>query len=70
MTATKKAPTATVVVYKDEGGGWRWRLQLGNRRNFAASGEAFAHRGNAMRAAERVVELISKTRKVTIEETP
>lgn len=45
-------------LYEDEGGKWRWRLIAGNGRITAASGESFAKKGNALRAAERLGELI------------
>ncbi len=34
--------------------GWRWRVRAGNGRLVATSGEAFASKGNAVRAARRV----------------
>jgi len=50
---------ATITVYEDEGGGWRWRLALGNHLKFAASGERFDSRSNARRAAMRMADLIA-----------
>lgn len=47
-----------ITVYADEGGRWRWRLRLGNGRKFAVSGESFASRRNARRAADRMAELV------------
>lgn len=38
-------------VYADSGGHHRWRLTAGNGQKVAASGEAFASRSNADRAA-------------------
>lgn len=55
----KSMSKATVTVYRDEGGRWRWRLRVGNGKNFAASNESFASRGNARRAADRMRELIA-----------
>ena len=34
--------------------GWRWRVRAGNGRIISTSGEAFAKKGNAKRAAQRV----------------
>ena len=39
-------------IYEDAGGGARWRLVAGNGQTVASSGEAFASRANAKRAAE------------------
>lgn len=49
---------ATVAVYQDEAGEWRWRLDLGNHKKFAASGESFDSRANAWRAAERMAQVL------------
>lgn len=35
--------------------GWRWRLKAANAKIVASSGEAFAKRSNAVRAASGVV---------------
>lgn len=59
---------ATITVYEDEGGQWRWRLDLGNGQTFASSGEAFHSRDNAHRAAGRLAELIVEEGAVTITE--
>lgn len=39
-------------VYADTGGNYRWRLIAGNGQKVASSGEAFASKSNATRAAE------------------
>lgn len=44
----------TITVY-EASDGWRWRLKASNGRQVAASGEAFASRANALRAANRLV---------------
>lgn len=49
---------ATIVVYEDEGSRWRWRMRLNNSKTFAASGESFAKKGNATRAAQRMARLL------------
>jgi uncharacterized protein YegP (UPF0339 family) len=49
---------AVITVYQDDAGQWRWRLRLGNHRNFAASGESFASRRSAQRAANRLSDLL------------
>lgn len=43
----------TVEVYEGADG-WRWRVRAGNGRLVATAGEAFASKGNAVRAARRV----------------
>jgi uncharacterized protein len=42
----------TFSVYQDSGGNYRWRLTGGNGQTVAASGESFASRSNATRAAD------------------
>jgi uncharacterized protein YegP (UPF0339 family) len=41
-------------VYADVAGKYRWRLKDGNNAVVASSGESFASRENARRAAENV----------------
>jgi uncharacterized protein YegP (UPF0339 family) len=41
-------------IYADSGGGFRWRLVAANGQTVATSGEAFASKANATRAAENV----------------
>ncbi len=41
-------------VYKDTGGNYRWRLVSSNGQTVASSGESFASKANATRAAENV----------------
>jgi uncharacterized protein YegP (UPF0339 family) len=41
-------------VYQDTAGNYRWRLKDGNGEKVASSGESFASRSNAKRAAENV----------------
>jgi uncharacterized protein YegP (UPF0339 family) len=41
-------------VFADLAGEWRWRMVAGNGRIVATSGEAFASKGNAERAAEMI----------------
>jgi uncharacterized protein YegP (UPF0339 family) len=43
--------------FKDRLGNWRWRLIGGNGRKVATSGESFASRSNAVRAARTVKRL-------------
>ena len=40
--------------FEDTAGKWRWRLIDGNNRKVATSGESFASRSNALRAARNV----------------
>jgi uncharacterized protein YegP (UPF0339 family) len=41
-------------IYADAGGHYRWRLVSSNGQTVASSGEAFASKSNALRAAENV----------------
>ena len=41
-------------VYRDRNSNWRWRLKARNGRIVADSGEGYASRTNAFRAARRV----------------
>jgi uncharacterized protein YegP (UPF0339 family) len=41
-------------LFKDKGGSWRWRLISRNGRKTATSGESFAKKGNALRAAQKL----------------
>ena len=41
-------------IYPDKRGLWRWRLKARNGRTVADSGEGYASRTNAFRAARRV----------------
>lgn len=49
---TKRRPVAEVYPAAD---GYRWRLKAANGRIIADSGEAYAKRGNAARAAKCVI---------------
>jgi uncharacterized protein YegP (UPF0339 family) len=42
------------VIYADSGGNYHWRLVASNGQTVATSGESFASKGNARRAAEGV----------------
>ena len=42
------------TIYRDNAGGFRWRLQAGNNRIVADSGESYVDRSGAKQAAERV----------------
>jgi uncharacterized protein YegP (UPF0339 family) len=41
-------------IYEDSGGHYRWRIKSANGQIVASSGEGFASRANAVRAAENV----------------
>ncbi len=41
-------------IYADAGGNYRWRLVSSNGQTVASSGESFASKANAIRAAENV----------------
>jgi uncharacterized protein YegP (UPF0339 family) len=46
-------------AFEDKAGNWRWHLIGDNNRTVATSGEAFASRSNALRAAAVVKRLAS-----------
>lgn len=56
---TKEYSVAKFQVYQDTARNWRWRVTAKNGRKVAASGESFASRSNAVRAAETVRHLIA-----------
>jgi hypothetical protein len=41
-------------IYADTGGGFRWRLVSSNGQTIASSGQSFASKANAVRAAENI----------------
>jgi hypothetical protein len=43
-------------IYADASGSYRWRLVASNGQTVASSGESFASKANATRAAENVKE--------------
>lgn len=45
---------AKFEIYKDKAGYFRWRLKASNGEKVASSGESFASRANAERAARGV----------------
>jgi uncharacterized protein YegP (UPF0339 family) len=45
---------ARFTIFKDGGGNYRWRLVVSNGVEVATSGESFASKSNAKRAAENV----------------
>jgi uncharacterized protein YegP (UPF0339 family) len=45
---------ARFTIFKDGGGNYRWRLVASNGVKVATSGESFASKSNAKRAAENV----------------
>lgn len=52
-----------IEVYPDKGKSWRWRklARRGRRRVVSASGESFAHKGNALRAARAEADAMRET---------
>lgn len=50
---------ATIEVYRDRRGLFRWRLRARNRRIMADSGEGYSSRRGAVRAANRVAYLMT-----------
>ncbi len=47
---------ARFVIYKDEGGRYRWRLVSSNGQTTASSGQHFGSHFDARRAAEHVTQ--------------
>jgi uncharacterized protein YegP (UPF0339 family) len=47
----------TLEIYRDKKGEWRWRFAASNGRTLADSGEGYATRGNAIRAARRLQKI-------------
>lgn len=47
-------------IYEDAAGKYRWRLKAGNGEIVASSGEAFASKANAERAAQNVSDNAGK----------
>ena len=45
----------TLWVFRDEAGNWRWNARARNGRIVATSGESFDSKGNAKKAARRVM---------------
>ncbi len=48
----------TIRVFKDKADKWRWNLRAKNGKKIATSGESFVHKGNAKRAAEKMLDLL------------
>lgn len=46
------------TVYQDRKKEWRWRLTAKNGRTIADSGEGYASKRNAVRAAQRMRDLL------------
>lgn len=55
-------------IYADSGGSYRWRLRSSNGQVIATSGESFASKANAIRAAENIRDNASKAD--VVEATP
>ena len=55
-------------IYSDSSGQYRWRLVSSNGQTIATSGEPFASKSNAMRAAENIRDNASKA--TIVEATP
>ena len=52
---------ATIVVFKgNEWGDWFWRLRAKNGEIVASGAEAYASRGNALRAARRAQKIMAE----------
>lgn len=61
--------TATVWIYPDAAGGWRWRFVGSNGNVMADSGEGYTRRGAARRAWNRFV-LYQTASKVNVLDAP
>jgi uncharacterized protein YegP (UPF0339 family) len=57
---TPYVPKATIRIYLDSAGGWRWRLVTRNGRVVADSSEAYTRERDALRAATRIVVLLQQ----------
>jgi len=53
-------------IYPDAGGSYRWRLVASNGKTVASSGESFASKANAVRAAENVRDNAGKAEIVEV----
>ena len=53
-------------IYADAGGNYRWRLVASNGQTVASSGESFASKANARRAAENVKDNAGKAEIVEV----
>jgi len=43
-------PALTFTLYCDTSGEWRWKLQAGNNRTIAGSGESYRNKGDCLDA--------------------
>lgn len=57
---------ARTEVYSDGAGEWRWRHRANNGQIDASSGESFASKSNAKRAARRIGLAMAMTRIVEV----
>jgi uncharacterized protein YegP (UPF0339 family) len=53
-------------IYADASGSYRWRLVASNGQTVASSGESFASKANARRAAENVKDNAGKAEIVEV----
>jgi uncharacterized protein YegP (UPF0339 family) len=60
LTVRKERHMASFVIYADKGGEYRWKLVADNGQTTATSGESFASKSNAIRAAEGVRDSAAK----------
>lgn len=58
---------ATIECFEDKAGEWRWRYKAANGRISFPSGQGFT-KGNCMRSARRLQELLGGTDAITIVE--
>jgi uncharacterized protein YegP (UPF0339 family) len=52
-------PARTLETYPDKGGRYRWRARALNGQITSASGQHFASRSNAIRAARREIKALA-----------
>ncbi len=64
---TKNTGVMRMFVFEDDAGKWRWRIKSPNGRTTATSGEAFASKGNAQKAADRMIDMVLDADVVTFE---
>lgn len=60
----------TLRVYRDRASKWRWRIRAANGKTIACSGESFASKRNAERAAVRVDKLLRQGVVLIVDGTP
>ena len=58
--------SATIDIYQDRRGDWRWRLRSSNGRIIADSAESYVKKGNVQRAVRALKVLLFNMRPVRV----